>query len=198
MPSRINQGSFYALPQSPQIFKQILMISGFDRYFQVVRCFRDEDLRADRQPEFTQIDCEMSFVDRDDIVTVMEGLIARIFQEAKGVDVALPMQRMTYAEAIRRFGVDNPDLRFGLELVELTELVKGSGFKVFADVLQGGGMVKGHQRQGLRPLLPQGDRRPDRSSSPSTAPRGWPTSRSRTASGTPRSPSSSPPTRSRP
>ncbi|MBL0226691.1 MAG: aspartate--tRNA ligase [Geobacteraceae bacterium] len=143
VPSRINQGSFYALPQSPQIFKQILMISGFDRYFQVVRCFRDEDLRADRQPEFTQIDCEMSFIDREDIITVMEGLIARIFQEAKGIDIALPVQRITYAEAIQRFGVDNPDLRFGMELCDLTDIVKGSGFKVFADVAAKGGIIKG-------------------------------------------------------
>jgi aspartyl-tRNA synthetase len=148
VPSRINPGSFYALPQSPQIFKQILMVSGYDRYFQVVRCFRDEDLRADRQPEFTQIDCEMSFIDRDDIIKVMEGLIARIFKEAKGVDVQLPVERMTYAEAIRRFGVDNPDLRFGLELVELTDLVKGAGFKVFADVAASGGIIKGLNAKG--------------------------------------------------
>ncbi len=143
VPSRIHQGEFYALPQSPQLFKQILMISGFDRYFQIVRCFRDEDLRADRQPEFTQIDCEMSFIDREDIITVMEGLIARIFEETKGVKVVLPMPRLTYAEAIRRFGVDNPDLRFGLELVELSDIVKNAGFKVFADVIAGGGIVKG-------------------------------------------------------
>lgn len=148
VPSRINQGNFYALPQSPQIFKQILMISGYDRYFQVVRCFRDEDLRADRQPEFTQIDCEMSFIDREDIISVMEGLIARIFKETKGVDVELPVERMTYAEAIRRFGVDNPDLRFGLELVELTDIVKGAGFKVFADVAAGGGIIKGLNAKG--------------------------------------------------
>ncbi|BDV43102.1 aspartate--tRNA(Asp/Asn) ligase [Geotalea uraniireducens] len=148
VPSRINQGSFYALPQSPQIFKQILMVSGFDRYFQVVRCFRDEDLRADRQPEFTQIDCEMSFIDREDIICVMEGLIARIFKKAKGVDVTLPMPRMTYAEAIRRYGVDNPDVRFGLELVELTETVKNAGFKVFADVAASGGIVKGLNAKG--------------------------------------------------
>jgi aspartyl-tRNA synthetase len=148
VPSRINKGDFYALPQSPQLFKQILMVSGFDRYFQVVRCFRDEDLRADRQPEFTQIDCEMSFIDREDIITVMEGLMARIFSEAKGVQVALPIQRMTYGEAIDRFGVDNPDLRFGLELVELSEIVKGSGFKVFAEVVAGGGIVKGMNVKG--------------------------------------------------
>ncbi len=143
VPSRVHKGEFYALPQSPQIFKQILMVSGFDRYFQVVRCFRDEDLRADRQPEFTQIDCEMSFIDQDDIIGVMEGLIAGVFSEAKGVEVTLPVERMTYAEAIRRFGVDNPDLRFGLELVELTDLVKGSGFKVFADVAANGGVIRG-------------------------------------------------------
>lgn len=148
VPSRINQGQFYALPQSPQIFKQILMISGFDKYFQVVRCFRDEDLRADRQPEFTQIDCEMSFIDQEDIITVMEGLIARIFTEAKGVTVQLPVERLTYAEAIRRFGVDNPDLRFGMELCDLTDIVKSSGFKVFADVASKGGFIKGINAKG--------------------------------------------------
>ena len=148
VPSRINPGCFYALPQSPQIFKQILMISGFDRYFQVVRCFRDEDLRADRQPEFTQIDCEMSFIDRDDIIKVMEGLMARVFKESKGIDITLPIERMTYQEAMRRFGVDNPDLRFGLELVDLSETVKNSGFKVFADVVTGGGIVKGINAKG--------------------------------------------------
>jgi aspartyl-tRNA synthetase len=148
VPSRINQGSFYALPQSPQIFKQILMISGFDKYFQVVRCFRDEDLRADRQPEFTQIDCEMSFIDQEDIITVMEGLIARIFTESKGVTVQLPVERLTYAEAIRRFGVDNPDLRFGMELCDLTDIVKSSGFKVFADVASKGGIIKGINAKG--------------------------------------------------
>ena len=148
VPSRIHQGEFYALPQSPQLFKQILMISGFDRYFQIVRCFRDEDLRADRQPEFTQIDCEMSFIDREDIITVMEGLISRIIEETKGVKVALPMARLTYAEAICRFGVDNPDLRFGLELVELSAIVKNAGFKVFADVIAAGGIVKGLNAKG--------------------------------------------------
>jgi aspartyl-tRNA synthetase len=148
VPSRINQGQFYALPQSPQIFKQILMISGFDKYFQVVRCFRDEDLRADRQPEFTQIDCEMSFIDQEDIITVMEGLIDRIFTEAKGVTVQLPVERLTYAEAIRRFGVDNPDLRFGMELCDLTDTVKASGFKVFADVASKGGIIKGINAKG--------------------------------------------------
>jgi aspartyl-tRNA synthetase len=148
VPSRINKGQFYALPQSPQIFKQILMISGYDRYFQVVRCFRDEDLRADRQPEFTQIDCEMSFIDRDDIIRVMEGLIATVFREAKGVEIQLPVSRMTYQDSIRRFGVDNPDLRFGLELTELTDIVINSGFKVFADVAKSGGIIKGLNAKG--------------------------------------------------
>ncbi len=148
VPSRINQGHFYALPQSPQLFKQILMVSGFDRYYQIVRCFRDEDLRADRQPEFTQIDCEMSFVDREDVISVMEGLIAKIFDEVSGAKPELPMPRMTYAEAIRRFGVDNPDIRFGLELVELSHLVAKSGFKVFSDVVASGGMVKGINAKG--------------------------------------------------
>ena len=142
VPSRVNTGSFYALPQSPQLFKQLLMVSGFDRYFQIVKCFRDEDLRADRQPEFTQIDCELSFVTRDDIMNVMEGMISMIFKEAIGVEVALPMARLTYAEALERFGVDNPDLRFDLELINITELVVDSQFKVFADVAAGNGLVK--------------------------------------------------------
>jgi aspartyl-tRNA synthetase len=148
VPSRINQGHFYALPQSPQLFKQILMVSGFDRYYQIVRCFRDEDLRADRQPEFTQIDCELSFVDREDVISIMEGMIAKIFAEVKETRVELPMPRMTYAEAIRRFGVDNPDIRFGLELVELSPIVGTSGFKVFADVVASGGIVKGINAKG--------------------------------------------------
>ena len=142
VPSRVNPGTFYALPQSPQLFKQLLMVSGFDRYFQIVKCFRDEDLRADRQPEFTQIDCEMSFVDREDVIAVMEGMISRIFKEILDVDLNLPMPRMSYAEAMDRYGVDNPDLRFDLELKEITEIVKGCGFKVFADVAGKGNMVK--------------------------------------------------------
>ncbi len=141
VPSRLAPGSFFALPQSPQLFKQILMISGFDRYFQIVKCFRDEDLRADRQPEFTQIDAEMSFVDREDVIGVMEGLIVRIFKVA-GVELSTPFPRMTYAEAVGRFGVDNPDVRFGLELKDLTAALKGSGFKVFADAAAKGGVVK--------------------------------------------------------
>src|SRR6056297_787676 len=142
VPSRVNPGNFYALPQSPQLFKQLLMVSGFDRYFQIVKCFRDEDLRADRQPEFTQIDCEMSFVKSDDVIATMEGLIAAVFKEAIGLEVELPMARLTYAEALRRFGVDNPDLRFDLELVDLTALVADSQFKVFAEVAAAGGLVK--------------------------------------------------------
>lgn len=148
VPSRVNPGTFYALPQSPQIFKQLLMVSGFDRYCQIVKCFRDEDLRADRQPEFTQIDCEMSFVDRDDVIKVMEGMIARVFSEAIGAEVTLPMQRITYAEALDRFGVDNPDLRFRLELKDLSGLLKDCGFKVFADAIAGGGIVKAFNAKG--------------------------------------------------
>ncbi len=148
VPSRVNPGTFFALPQSPQLFKQLLMVSGFDRYAQITKCFRDEDLRADRQPEFTQIDCEMSFVDRDDVIAIMEGMIAQVFKETIGVDVTLPMKRMTYAEALDRFGVDNPDLRFGLELTDLSDLVEECGFKVFAEAVSGGGVVKGLNAKG--------------------------------------------------
>jgi aspartyl-tRNA synthetase len=148
VPSRVNLGNFYALPQSPQIFKQLLMVSGFDRYFQIVRCFRDEDLRADRQPEFTQIDCELSFVDRDDIMSIMEGMIAEVFKSSVDADITLPMPRMTYAEALDRYGVDNPDLRFEMELVNITDIVKGCGFKVFAGVADKGGLVKAINAKG--------------------------------------------------
>jgi aspartyl-tRNA synthetase len=148
VPSRVNPGNFYALPQSPQLFKQLLMVSGFDRYFQIVRCFRDEDLRADRQPEFTQIDCELSFVDRDDVMTVMEGMIATIFKKALDVDLPLPMPRMAFSEVIERYGVDNPDLRFDMELVNITDIVKGCGFKVFADVAAKDGLVKAINAKG--------------------------------------------------
>ena len=142
VPSRVNPGMFYALPQSPQLFKQLLMVSGFDRYYQIVKCFRDEDLRADRQPEFTQIDCELSFVDRQDIMEIMEGMIAKVFRETLGVELTLPMLRISYTEALARFGVDNPDMRFELELVEISNLVKDCGFKVFADAVKKGGIVK--------------------------------------------------------
>ena len=141
VPSRLNPGHFYALPQSPQLFKQILMIAGFDRYFQITRCFRDEDLRADRQPEFTQIDAEMSFVEREDVMGLMEGLIARIFEEI-GVQLKTPFPVMTYAEAVGRFGLDNPDTRFALELKDITGIVEKSGFKVFADAASKGAVVK--------------------------------------------------------
>lgn len=148
VPSRVNNGSFYALPQSPQLFKQLLMVSGFDRYYQIVKCFRDEDLRADRQPEFTQIDCELSYVNRDDVIRIMEGMIATIFKKAIGVDVALPMAHLTYDDALDRFGVDNPDLRFDMELITITDLVADSQFKVFADVAASGGLVKALNAKG--------------------------------------------------
>ena len=132
VPSRVNPGKFYALPQSPQLFKQILMVSGMDRYFQIVKCFRDEDLRADRQPEFTQIDCEMSFVDENDVMTMMENMIGKIFKEIHNIDIQLPLKRMTYKEAMDRFGSDKPDTRFAMELTDLSDLVKDCGFGVFS------------------------------------------------------------------
>ena len=148
VPSRLNPGHFFALPQSPQLFKQILMVAGFDRYFQIVRCFRDEDLRADRQPEFTQIDAEMSFVDREDVMGLMEGLLAELFERGIGVKLLLPFPRLTYAEAVGRYGLDNPDTRFGLELKDITSIVKDSGFKVFADAAKKGGIVKALNAKG--------------------------------------------------
>jgi aspartyl-tRNA synthetase len=142
VPSRINKGTFYALPQSPQIFKQLLMVSGFDRYYQIVKCFRDEDLRADRQPEFTQIDVEMSFITEEDIMNMMEGLMKAIFKACLGKDLTLPLPRLTYAQAISRYGKDNPDVRFGMELVDLTSIVKDAGFKLFSEVASSGGIIK--------------------------------------------------------
>merc|ERR1719181_1292579 len=132
VPSRMNPGQFYALPQSPQTFKQILMVAGLDRYFQIVKCFRDEELRADRQPEFTQIDCEMSFVTQEDILNTFENLIRRIFKEVVGHEFP-PFQRMEFSEAMDRFGIDKPDLRYDMELVEITDLAKGRDFKIFDD-----------------------------------------------------------------
>ena len=142
VPSRVNPGKFYALPQSPQIFKQLLMVAGMERYFQIVRCFRDEDLRADRQPEFTQLDIEMSFVDADDIMDMTEGLIRHVFKGALGVELPEKFQRMTWDEAMDKYGSDKPDLRFGMELINMTEAVKGSEFKVFNDIIDKGGIVK--------------------------------------------------------
>lgn len=148
VPSRVHPGNFYALPQSPQIFKQLLMCSGFDRYFQIARCYRDEDLRADRQPEFTQVDMELSFVDIDDVIDVNERLLARLFKETIGIDVELPIQRMTYKEAMDRFGSDKPDTRFGMELKDVSEIVKGCGFGVFTGALENGGSVRGINAKG--------------------------------------------------
>ena len=148
VPSRVNRGQFYALPQSPQLFKQMLMIGGFDRYYQIVRCFRDEDLRADRQPEFTQIDMELSFVGEDDIMAITEGLIKAVFKKVRNIDLELPFERITYAEAIDRFGIDRPDMRFGLELVNLSDLVENAGFKVFSSVVKQGGLVKAINAKG--------------------------------------------------
>ena len=143
VPSRVHPGTFYALPQSPQLFKQLLMCSGYDRYFQIAKCFRDEDLRADRQPEFTQVDLEMSFVDVDDVIDVTERMVARVCREAIGIDVQLPVRRMTWTEAMNRFGSDKPDTRFGMELVDVSETVRGCGFGVFTSALENGGSVRG-------------------------------------------------------
>ncbi|WP_338832907.1 Aspartate--tRNA ligase [Moorella humiferrea] len=143
VPSRLRPGEFFALPQSPQLFKQILMVAGVERYFQIVRCFRDEDLRADRQPEFTQLDMEMSFIQREDILNLVEELMAHIFRETLGVEINLPLPRLTYQEAITRFGTDKPDLRFGLEIQDVSTEVKKCGFKVFRDAVATGGVVRG-------------------------------------------------------
>ncbi len=149
VPSRLNPKTFYALPQSPQLFKQILMISGFDRYYQVVRCFRDEDLRADRQPEFTQLDIEFSFLEAQDILVLMETLMTSLFKELKGITLSAPFPRLTYQEAMSRFGVDKPDMRFGLELKDITDLAGQSQFKVFLDVIAKKGIIKGINAEGM-------------------------------------------------
>ncbi|MDD6435109.1 MAG: aspartate--tRNA ligase [Clostridiales bacterium] len=148
VPSRVHPGSFYALPQSPQLYKQLLMCSGYDRYIQIARCFRDEDLRADRQPEFTQIDMELSFVDVDDVLDVNERFIAKVFKEIKGVEVPLPLQRMTWQEAMDRFGSDKPDIRFGMELKDLSDLVRDCDFGVFANAIAEGGSVRAINAEG--------------------------------------------------
>lgn len=149
VPSRLNPGHFYALPQSPQLFKQILMVAGLEKYFQIVKCFRDEDLRADRQPEFTQVDLEMSFVDREDIINLMEGMIKILFKDALGVDVETPFQRLSYRESMDRFGNDKPDMRFGLELKDMADLAAKGSFKVFLDALSSGGMIKAINGKGM-------------------------------------------------
>jgi aspartyl-tRNA synthetase len=149
VPSRPNPGQFYALPQSPQLFKQILMASGFEKYFQIVRCFRDEDLRADRQPEFTQVDLEMSFVDRDDVIGVIEGMMKRLFKEVLDVELEPPFRRLTFRDSMERFGNDKPDMRFGLELKEMADLAEEGKFKVFLDAIEKGGRVKGLLGKGM-------------------------------------------------
>ena len=148
VPSRVHNGEFYALPQSPQLFKQLLMISGFDKYYQIVKCFRDEDLRADRQPEFTQIDVELSFVDTNDVMQTAEGLISRVFKDIKGMDISLPIERLTYAQAMERFGSDKPDMRFGMELQDVSDIVKDCAFSVFSSTVQKGGRVTGLTARG--------------------------------------------------
>ncbi|WP_310599147.1 aspartate--tRNA ligase [Desulfobulbus sp.] len=148
VPSRVNAGKFYALPQSPQLFKQLLMVAGMDRYYQIVKCFRDEDLRADRQPEFTQIDMELSFITEDEIIALVEGMIGDLFATVRAIEVNPPFARMTYDEAMRRFGTDRPDTRFGLELVDLTDIVRGCGFKVFQAAVEKGGVVKAINAKG--------------------------------------------------
>jgi len=148
VPSRLQAGEFYALPQSPQLFKQLLMIAGFEKYYQIARAFRDEDLRADRQPEHTQIDIEMSFVDEEDIQALVEGMFAAAFEKALGVIIPTPFPRVTYADAMARFGSDKPDLRFGMEIVDVTELAAGFEFRVFADAVAGGGVVRGLRAEG--------------------------------------------------
>ncbi len=148
VPSRVNAGKFFALPQSPQLFKQILMVAGMDRYYQIVKCFRDEDLRADRQPEFTQIDMELSFITEAEIITLVEGMITSLFKAVRGIDLQPPFAQMTYDEAMRRFGTDRPDTRFDLELVDLTDTLRGCGFKVFQSAIDKGGVVKAINAKG--------------------------------------------------
>jgi aspartyl-tRNA synthetase len=152
VPSRLNPGHFYALPQSPQLFKQILMVSGLERYFQIVKCFRDEDLRADRQPEFTQVDMEMSFADKEDIIAVIEGMIKRLFKDVLGTEIDVPFQRLSFKESMERFGNDKPDLRFGLELKDMADLASKGSFKVFLDALQSRGRVKAINGKGMAGL----------------------------------------------
>ncbi len=153
VPSRLNPGSFYALPQAPQQYKQLLQVGGIEKYFQIARCFRDEDLRADRQPEFTQIDIEASFITPEEIQTLVEGMLARIFREARGVEIPTPFPRMTFREAMDRFGSDKPDTRFGVELIDLTEIFRESQFKVFRSIADEGGVIKAINAKGAANLL---------------------------------------------
>ncbi|MBQ1206375.1 MAG: aspartate--tRNA ligase [Clostridia bacterium] len=157
VPSRVHKGSFYALPQSPQLYKQLSMVAGFDKYFQIARCFRDEDLRADRQPEFTQIDMEMSFVDTDDVLNMVEGLISHIFKDCMDVEIPTPLPRYTYRECMERFGSDKPDLRFGMEIINLTDALNGCGFPVFASAIENGGSVRALNLKGYADKLSRKD-----------------------------------------
>ncbi len=157
VPSRVHKGSFYALPQSPQLYKQLSMVAGFDKYFQIARCFRDEDLRADRQPEFTQIDMEMSFVDTDDVLNMVEGLISHIFKDCMDVEIPTPLPRYTYRECMERFGSDKPDLRFGMEIINLTDALNGCGFPVFASAIENGGSVRALNLKGYAEKLSRKD-----------------------------------------
>ncbi len=157
VPSRVHKGSFYALPQSPQLYKQLSMVAGFDKYFQIARCFRDEDLRADRQPEFTQIDMEMSFVDTDDVLVLVEGLINHVFKDCMDVDIPTPLPRYTYRECMERFGSDKPDLRFGMEIVNLNDALQGCGFPVFASAIEAGGSVRAINLKGYGDKLSRKD-----------------------------------------
>ena len=184
VPSRTQAGKFFALPQSPQIYKQLLMVSGFDRYYQIARCFRDEDLRADRQPEFTQLDIETSFLDQGQIQELMEGLIHALFRQVLGVELPSPMPRMSYAEAMRRYGSDKPDLRVPLELVDVADLVRGCDFKVFAGpAADPRGRVTALRVPLGGKLIAQGDRRVHGLRGDATARRGSPTSRSTSCQG---------------
>src|SRR5688572_13782424 len=151
VPSRVHPGEFFALPQSPQLYKQLLMVAGYDRYFQIARCLRDEDLRADRQPEFTQLDLEMAFVKRDDVLALVEGLMAELLEKCAGVKLSLPVPRMAYTDAMARYGSDKPDLRFGLEIVDVTDVARDSEFKVFTDAVAGGGVVRAINAKGAAP-----------------------------------------------
>src|SRR5262249_3035075 len=160
VPSRVFPGQWFALPQSPQLYKQLLMVAGYDKYFQIARCLRDEDLRADRQPEFTQLDLEMSFVEQDDILRVIEGLIADVFQKCIGVEVPLPLPRMKYQEAMLRYGTDKPDLRYGLEIVDIGDLAAQTEFTVFRDVLAAGGQVRGLNAKGAAGRFSNTDLKP--------------------------------------